>query len=194
MVMFFTLLLMGVGLSMDAFAVSICKGLSMRKVNKKQCLVIGLFFGGFQALMPFIGWVLGSQFEQYITSIDHWIAFILLGLIGGKMVVEAIREKDEAVEVGKMDPPLDLKEMFILAIATSIDALAVGITFAFLQVPIVEAISIIGITTFVISVIGVYVGNFFGNRYKKKAELAGGMILILIGLKILLEHLGILAF
>ena len=194
MVMFFTLLLMGVGLAMDAFAVSICKGLSMRKVNKKQCLVIGLFFGGFQALMPFIGWVLGSQFEQYITSIDHWIAFILLGFIGGKMVVEAIREKDEAVEVGKMDPPLDLKEMFILAIATSIDALAVGITFAFLQVPIVEAISIIGITTFVISVIGVYVGNFFGNRYKKKAELAGGMILILIGLKILLEHLGSLAF
>lgn len=194
MVMFFTLLLMGVGLAMDAFAVSICKGLSMRKVNKKQCLVIGLFFGGFQALMPFIGWVLGSQFEQYITSIDHWIAFILLGFIGGKMVVEAIREKDEAVEVEKMDPPLDFKEMFILAIATSIDALAVGITFAFLQVPIVEAISIIGITTFVISVIGVYVGNFFGNRYKKKAELAGGMILILIGLKILLEHLGILAF
>lgn len=194
MVMFFTLLLMGVGLAMDAFAVSICKGLSMRKVNKKQCLVIGLFFGGFQALMPFIGWVLGSQFEQYITSIDHWIAFILLGFIGGKMVVEAIREKDEAVEVGKMDPPLDLKEMFILAIATSIDALAVGITFAFLQVPIVEAISIIGITTFVISVIGVYAGNFFGNRYKKKAELAGGIILILIGLKILLEHLGILAF
>lgn len=194
MVMFFTLLLMGAGLSMDAFAVSICKGLSMRKVNKKQCLVIGLFFGGFQALMPFIGWVLGSQFEQYITSIDHWIAFILLGFIGGKMVVEAIREKDEAVEVEKMDPPLDLKEMFILAIATSIDALAVGITFAFLQVPIVEAISIIGITTFVISVIGVYVGNFFGNRYKKKAELAGGMILILIGLKILLEHLGILTF
>lgn len=189
MVMFFTLLLMGVGLSMDAFAVSICKGLSMRKVNKKQCLVIGLFFGGFQALMPFIGWVLGSQFEQYITSIDHWIAFILLGFIGGKMVVEAIREKDEAVEVGKMDPPLDLKEMFILAIATSIDALAVGITFAFLQVPIVEAVSIIGITTFVISVIGVYVGNFFGNRYKKKAELAGGIILILIGVKILLEHL-----
>ena len=176
MVMFFTLLLMGAGLSMDAFAVSICKGLSMRKVNKKQCLVIGLFFGGFQALMPFIGWVLGSQFEQYITSIDHWIAFILLGFIG------------------KMDPPLDLKEMFILAIATSIDALAIGITFAFLQVPIVEAVSIIGITTFVISVIGVYVGNFFGNRYKKKAELAGGIILILIGLKILLEHLGILAF
>ncbi len=194
MVMFFTLLLMGAGLSMDAFAVSICKGLSMRKVNKKQSLVIGLFFGGFQALMPFIGWLLGSRFEQYITSIDHWIAFILLGFIGGKMVVEAIREKDEAVEVRKMDPPLDLKEMFILAIATSIDALAVGITFAFLQVPIVEAVSIIGITTFVISVIGVYVGNFFGNRYKKKAELAGGIILILIGLKILLEHLGILAF
>ena len=194
MVLFIEILLIGVGLSMDAFAVSICKGLGMTNVNRKQALTIGLYFGGFQALMPFIGYMLGIRFEKYITSIDHWIAFILLGFIGGKMVVEAIREKDEAVEVGKMDPPLDLKEMFILAIATSIDALAVGITFAFLQVPIVEAISIIGITTFVISVIGVYVGNFFGNRYKKKAELAGGIILILIGLKILLEHLGILAF
>ena len=193
MVMFFTLLLMGVGLSMDAFAVSICKGLSMRKVNKKQCLVIGLFFGGFQALMPFIGWVLGSQFEQYITSIDHWIAFILLGFIGGKMVVEAIREKDEAVEVGKMDPPLDLKEMFILAIATSIDALAVGITFAFLDTPILEAITIIGITTMIISIVGVVIGNYFGGKYKHKAELVGGIILVLLGVRILIQHLSGLA-
>ena len=192
MVMFFTLLLMGVGLSMDAFAVSICKGLSMRKVNKKQCLVIGLFFGGFQALMPFIGWVLGSQFEQYITSIDHWIAFILLGFIGGKMMVESLKKEEDGV-VKKEDVPLNIKEMFVLAVATSIDALAVGITFAFLGTPIVEAISIIGCTTFVISVGGVYIGNFFGSKYKNRAEFVGGLILVLLGLKILLEHLGILA-
>ena len=176
------LLLIGVGLSMDAFAVSVCKGLAMRKVNKKQAVVIGLFFGGFQALMPFVGWALGTRFESYITSIDHWIAFILLAFIGGKMVVEGYRlEEDETVK--ELDPPLDLKEMFLLAIATSIDALAVGITFAFLNYPIVECITIIG---------GVVVGNMFGSRYQKKAEIAGGIILILIGLKILLEHLGIL--
>lgn len=182
------LLLMGVGLAMDAFAVSICKGLAMRKVNKKQAVVIGLFFGGFQALMPFIGWLLGSQFESYITSIDHWIAFILLGFIGGKMIVEALKP-EETVEIKEMDAPLDLKEMLLLAVATSIDALAVGITFAFLDYPIVEAISIIGITTFCISVGGVYVGNFFGNKYKNKAEFAGGLILVIIGLRILLSHL-----
>lgn len=190
--MFFTLFFMGVGLAMDAFAVSICKGLSMRKVNKKQCLIIGLFFGGFQALMPLVGWLLGSQFEQYITNVDHWIAFVLLSFIGGKMILEAVKEKEEDIEIQEMDPPLKIKEMFILAIATSIDALAVGITFAFLNVPIVEAITIIGVTTFLISVLGVYVGNFFGNKYKKRAELAGGIILVLIGLKILLEHIGIL--
>lgn len=190
--MFLTLLFVGIGLSMDAFAVSVCKGLSMRKVNKPQCLVIGLFFGGFQALMPFIGWLLGSRFESYITSIDHWIAFVLLGFIGGKMVVEAIREKEEEVEILQMDPPLHMKELFVLAVATSIDALAVGITFAFLEIPIIEAMAVIGITTFIISVGGVYVGNYFGNKYKRKAELAGGIILILIGLKILLEHLGII--
>ncbi len=194
MSLFIVLFLMGVGLSMDAFAVSICKGLAMRKVNKKQAFVIGLFFGGFQALMPFIGWALGSQFESYITSIDHWIAFVLLAVIGGKMVKEAVSEKDEDDKVEQMDPPLDIKEMFILAVATSIDALAVGITFAFLNYPIVEAITIIGITTFVISIIGVYVGNFFGSKYKKRAEIVGGVILILLGVKILLEHLGILAF
>lgn len=190
--MFILLFLMGVSLAMDAFAVSVCKGLAMRKVNKKQCLVIALFFGGFQALMPFLGWLLGNRFESYITNIDHWIAFVLLGFIGGKMVVEAIRDKGEEPEITEIDPPLDIKELFVLAVATSIDALAVGITFAFLEIPIVEAMLIIGMTTFVISVAGVYIGNFFGNKYKSKAELVGGIILILIGLKILLEHLGIL--
>ena len=192
MAIFIELFLMGVGLSMDAFAVSICKGLGMRKVNKKQALVIGLFFGGFQALMPFVGWLLGSQFEKYITSIDHWIAFILLGIIGGKMIVESVKPDKEDVEVKEMDAPLDIKEMFVLAVATSIDALAVGITFAFLDYPIVEAIAIIGITTFCISIGGVYVGNFFENKYEKKAEFAGGLILVLLGVRILLTHLGIL--
>lgn len=192
MAIFIELFLMGVGLSMDAFAVSICKGLGMRKVNKKQALVIGLFFGGFQALMPFVGWLLGSQFEKYITSIDHWIAFILLGIIGGKMIVESVKPDKEDDEVKEMDAPLDLKEMFVLAVATSIDALAVGITFAFLDYPIVEAITIIGISTFFISIGCVYVGNFFGNKYEKKAEFAGGLILVLLGVRILLTHLGIL--
>ena len=185
------LALIGVGLAMDAFAVSVCKGLAMEKVKKKQALIIGLFFGGFQALMPFIGWALGIRFEKYIISVDHWIAFILLSIIGGKMIKEAM-EKEEESELKKEDKELDLREMFVLAIATSIDALAVGITFAFLRYPIIEAISIIGVVTFIISVLGVYVGNIFGMRYKSKAEFAGGCILILIGLKILLEHLGIL--
>lgn len=188
------LFLLGVGLSMDAFAVSVCKGLGMKKLNKKQALIIGLYFGGFQALMPFVGWLLGSQFQKYITSIDHWIAFILLGFIGGKMMIEAVREwnKEEVVDV--MDAPIDHKNMLVLAVATSIDALTVGITFAFLGTPIVEAITIIGITTMVISIAGVVVGNFFGSRYKSKAEFIGGLILVLLGLKILLEHLGILVF
>lgn len=193
MAIFFELLLMGIGLAMDAFAVSVCKGLGMRKVNKGQALVIGLFFGGFQALMPFIGWVLGIQFESYITSVDHWIAFVLLAIIGGKMIVEAVKPEDaEETEVKKVDAPLDIKEMFVLAVATSIDALAIGITFAFLQYPIVEAISIIGIVTFFISIGGVYVGNYFGSRYQKKAEMAGGLILVILGARILLSHLGIL--
>lgn len=191
MAIFVELFLMGVGLAMDAFAVSVCKGLAMRKVNKKQTVIIGLFFGGFQALMPLIGWILGSQFERYITSIDHWIAFVLLGFIGAKMIVEALKP-EENDEIKEMDAPLDLKDLLVLAVATSIDALAVGITFAFLQYPIVEAISIIGVTTFFISVGGVYAGNFFGSKYKKKAELAGGLILVLLGLRILLSHLGIL--
>ena len=139
------LFLLGVGLSMDAFAVSVCKGLGMRKLNKKQALIIGLYFGGFQALMPFVGWLLGSQFQKYITSIDHWIAFILLGFIGGKMMIEAVREWNEEEVVDVMDAPIDHKNMLVLAVATSIDALTVGITFAFLGTPIVEAITIIGI-------------------------------------------------
>lgn len=179
---------------MDAFAVAVCKGLSMKKVNKKQCLTIALFFGGFQALMPLIGYLLGSRFEAYITDIDHWIAFLLLGFIGGKMLLEGIRESSEPVEVKQLDPPLDLKELFILAVATSIDALAVGITFAFLGTPILEAIVIIGVTTFLLSIAGVYAGNIAGNRYRKGAQIAGGVILILIGLKILLEHLGVISF
>lgn len=188
------LFLLGVGLSMDAFAVSVCKGLGMKKPNKKQALIIGLYFGGFQALMPFVGWLLGSQFQKYITSIDHWIAFILLGFIGGKMMIEAVREWNEEEVVDVMDAPIDHKNMLVLAVATSIDALTVGITFAFLGTPIVEAITIIGITTMVISIAGVVVGNFFGSRYKSKAEFIGGLILVLLGLKILLEHLGILVF
>ncbi len=182
------LLLMGVGLAMDAFAVSVCKGLAMREVNKKQCFVIALFFGGFQALMPFIGWVLGSQFADKISSIDHWIAFVLLSYIGGKMIFEAVKEKGKPVEIEQLDPPFDIKELVILAIATSIDALAVGITFSFLKVNIAEAVTIIGVVTFIISAIGVFVGNIFGNKYKSKAEFAGGLILVLLGLKILLEH------
>lgn len=188
------LFLLGVGLSMDAFAVSVCKGLGMKKLNKKQALIIGLYFGGFQALMSFVGWLLGSQFQKYITSIDHWIAFILLGFIGGKMMIEAVREWNEEEVVDVMDAPIDHKNMLVLAVATSIDALTVGITFAFLGTPIVEAITIIGITTMVISIAGVVVGNFFGSRYKSKAEFIGGLILVLLGLKILLEHLGILVF
>lgn len=155
--------------------------------------MIGLYFGGFQALMPLIGWFLGVRFQKYITSVDHWIAFGLLVFIGGKMILEAVRDS-EVQEIGEKDLPLDHKEMFVLAVATSIDALAVGITFAFLDTPIIEAIAIIGCTTFLLSILGVVVGNFFGTRYKKKAEIAGGIILVLIGLKILLEHLGLLPF
>lgn len=190
---FAELFLIGVGLSMDAFAVSVCKGLNMRgKVNLKHTGVIAVFFGGFQALMPLIGYFLGIGFEKYITKIDHWIAFLLLGFIGGKMIVEAIKEWN--AEDKQEEDKLDIKELTILAVATSIDALAVGITFAFLNVNIWSAISVIGVTTFALSVVGVVIGNKFGSRYKNKAELAGGIILVLMGLKILLEHLGIISF
>lgn len=181
--------LIGVGLSMDAFAVAICKGLAMRKVNKKQMCIIALFFGGFQALMPLIGWAVGNTFAKKISQYDHWIAFILLLYVGGKMVTDAIKEWKEVDIVDEMDPPLDYKELTLLAVATSIDALACGVTFSFIQdFNILRAIAIIGCTTFVISAGGVYVGNIFGDKYKAKAQLVGGIILIFIGTKILLEH------
>ena len=183
------LFLIAVGLSMDAFAVSICKGLAMEKCTIKKAGIVGLYFGGFQALMPSIGYLLGVQFQDLITSIDHWIAFILLGIIGANMIKEAVGSCDECEE---HDDSLDFKTMFGLAVATSIDALAVGITFAFLRVNIVPAVCFIGMTTFVISFAGVKIGNVVGTKYQKKAELAGGIILILIGVKILIEHLGLL--
>ena len=185
------LVLIAVGLSMDAFAISLCKGLCMKRLSMKQGTVIALFFGGFQLLMPLVGWMLGKQFERYITPVDHWIAFALLGYIGGQMVWGAIREADEVA--CPVDAKLDYQELFILSIATSIDALAVGITFAFLQTPIVRAVIEIGVITFVLSLIGVMLGHRFGVRFKKRAEIAGGTVLVLMGVKILLEHLGILA-
>ena len=181
------LFLIAVGLSMDAFAVSVCKGLAMPKCTFKKAALVGLWFGGFQALMPAIGYILGAQFQEAIASIDHWIAFVLLALIGGNMIHEALDNDEE-----EADASLDVKTMFLLAVATSIDALAIGITFAFLKVNIIPAVCFIGIVTFIISFAGVKIGNVFGARYKNKAEIVGGIILILLGLKILLEHLGFL--
>ena len=192
---FVELFLLGVGLSMDAFAVAVCKGLGMHRISYKHAVIIALFFGGFQALMPLIGWALGTQFESFVTPVDHWIAFVLLAFIGGKMLWDAFHEeKDDEDGCGcdKTDGCLDLRELTLLAVATSIDALAVGITFAFLQVDIVPAIVTIGITTFVLSLVGVIVGNQFGSRFERPATIAGGVVLILLGVKILLEHLGIL--
>ena len=198
----FELFLIAVGLSMDAFAVAICKGLGMKKLDMRQALVIGLFFGGFQALMPTVGWFLGAQFAPLVTPIDHWIAFILLAFIGGKMLFDAIKgdgesETDDGDDVskdagsaGSGASKLDLRELSMLAIATSIDALAVGITFAFLDVNIVPAASFIGVVTFALSVIGVAVGNQFGSRWEKPSTIVGGVVLIRIGVRILLEHLG----
>ena len=181
------LFILAAGLSMYAFAVSVCKGLAMPKITLKRTLTVGLWFGGFQALMPAAGYLLGVQFRDKITAVDHWIAFILLGLIGANMIKEACSGDCE-----EENESLDIRTMFLLAVATSIDALAVGITFAFLDVHLLAAVSFIGITTFTLSAAGVKIGNVFGTRYKAKAELAGGVILILLGLKILLEHLGIL--
>lgn len=184
------ILLLGISLSMDAFAVSICKGLSMKKLDWKKAIIIGLYFGIFQTLMPVIGYFLGSTFESLVTNIDHWIAFVLLVLIGGNMIREALsKEKNDSC-----NDNVDFKTMLSLAIATSIDALAIGITFAFLDVNVPLAITIIGITTFIISLIGVKLGNKFGSKYESKAGIAGGIVLILIGIKILSEHLGIIAF
>lgn len=182
------LFILAVGLSMDAFAVSVCKGLAMARCSLKKAMVCGIWFGGFQALMPLAGYLLGRQFTVYITSIDHWVAFILLGIIGGNMVREACSKEEE-----EPDDSLDVKTMFLLAVATSIDALAVGVTFAFLKgTNILAAVSFIGVITFGLSTAGVKIGNLFGARWRSRAELAGGVILILLGGKILLSHLGIL--
>lgn len=183
------ILLIGIGLAMDAFAVSICKGLSVPKLTWKHILIPAVYFGGFQALMPLIGWLLGIQFQSLITSIDHWIAFVLLLLIGVNMIREALGDEE-----GETDASFSFVIMITLAVATSIDALAVGITFAFLAVNIWLAVSFIGGITFFISAAGVKIGNVFGTRFQKKAEILGGVILMLIGVKILLEHLGLLPF
>lgn len=182
------IVLISVGLAMDAFAVSICKGLSFKKMSWKKALIIGLYFGGFQGGMPLVGYLLGVGFQEKIQAVDHWIAFLLLGFIGFNMIKEAfLKEEDD-----ECNDKIDFKTMVVLAIATSIDALAVGVTFAFLKVNIILAVSLIAIITFVLSMLGVKIGNVFGDKYEKKAEAAGGIILILLGIKILLEHLGIL--
>ncbi len=182
------LFIIAVGLSMDAFAVAICKGLSMQKIIYKQALLTACFFGGFQAMMPLIGHALGKQFSDYIISVDHWIAFVLLSVIGINMIREACTEGEEACQL------FCLKNLVVLSLATSIDALAVGVTFAFLRVNILPAVTFIGITTFTFSFLGVRIGNIFGARFKSKAELTGGAILIAMGAKILLEHLGVIGF
>ena len=180
------LFILAVGLSMDAFAVSVCKGLSLGKIKPKHMCIAGAWFGGFQALMPLIGYFLGSFFAELIEKYDHWVAFVLLAIIGGNMIKESFG-KDE-----KVDSSMDVKSMLLLAIATSIDALAVGVTFAFLQVQIVPAVSFIGVITFIFSAVGVKIGSLFGTKYKSKAELFGGIVLVLIGIKILLEGIGVL--
>jgi len=180
------LFILAVGLSMDAFAVSVCKGLSLGKIKPKHMCIAGAWFGGFQALMPLIGYFLGSFFAEMIEKYDHWVAFVLLAIIGGNMIKESFG-KDE-----KVDSSMDVKSMLLLAIATSIDALAVGVTFAFLQVQIVPAVSFIGVITFIFSAVGVKIGSLFGTKYKSKAELFGGIVLVLIGIKILLGGIGVL--
>lgn len=190
---FVELFLIAVGLAMDAFAVSICKGLQMKKINYRHGAVIALFFGVFQGVMPMLGWFLGSSFGSYITRADHWVAFVLLAFIGGKMIYEALHG-DDGEEMSEGGDTLDIKELLILSVATSIDALAVGITFALLpDTNIWVSITAIALVTFVLSLVGVVIGNRFGTKYKNKAELFGGVILVLIGLKILLEHMGILS-
>lgn len=188
---FVEIFLIGVGLSMDAFAASICKGLGMHRIHYGHALVIALFFGLFQGIMPVIGWLVGSMFAAYVTAIDHWIAFALLAFIGGKMLWDV--SHDDGDDDGG-DDRLDMRELFGLAIATSIDALAVGIGFSFLDIDVAEAATIIGATTFVLSLAGVAIGNRFGARFEKPAQVIGGVVLIVIGLKILLEHMGVLAF
>lgn len=188
---FLELFLIAIGLSMDAFSVSICKGLTTKRFSWRMALVCGLWFGGFQVLMPIIGYFLGAQFQEMIEAYDHWIAFGLLFLIGANMIREAVwGEKEE----GEDNDSLDFKTMFLLAIATSIDALAVGVSFACIQEKLWSSLTIIGLTTFLFSVLGVKIGNVFGSKYEKSAGIFGGIILIFIGLKILLEHLSIISF
>ena len=177
---------------MDAFAVSICRGLGMRRLNLRTAAVLALFFGCFQALMPLVGWALGSQLMWLIAPVDHWVAFVLLAFIGGKMLWEAFHEDDEGCGCEDTSA-IDLREFLVLAVATSIDALAAGISFAALNVDIVASVSLIGVITFALSFVGVAVGHFFGARYERPASVVGGVVLILIGLKVLLEHLGVLA-
>ncbi len=185
---FVELFLIGVGLSMDAFAVSICKGLGMKRLDLRQGALIALFFGGFQALMPALGWVLGEQFARYVTAFSHWIAFALLAFIGGKMLYDALRGEDDDDD----SESLSIRELTMLAVATSIDAFAVGVSFAFLDVAIAPACALIGVTTFCISFGGVAIGHQFGSRWERPSTIAGGLVLIAIGLKILLEGLGII--
>lgn len=184
-----TLFLLAVGLSMDAFAVSICKGLAMKKISFRQAAIVGLWFGGFQALMPALGFLLGTSFASLVNVVADWIAFVLLALIGGNMIKEALSKEEE-----EADDSLSFKTMLLLAIATSIDAFAVGVSFAFMEIGslIIPAVLFIGVITFILSMVGVKVGNVFGTKYKSKAELVGGIILILLGVKIILEHFGIL--
>ncbi len=186
------IVLIGISLSMDAFAVATCRGLEMKKFNAKYALIIALFFGGFQALMPFLGWLVGKQFETYIQNFDHWIAFVLLVIIGGKMVCDSFQKDDEETTV--VMEKLHIGQLFLMAVATSIDALAVGVTFAFLGASIALPVTLIGSITFVLSFAGVAVGYLVGGKFKNKAEFLGGVILVLIGVKILLEHLGVLTF
>ena len=183
------LFLIAVGLSMDAFAVAVCKGLAMPKMSWKGAAIVGLYFGGFQALMPFLGYLLGAGFKDAISAYDHWVAFILLALIGGNMIRESREDEEES-----LDASLSFRSMVLLAIATSIDALAVGVTLAFLDVPILSSVCFIGVVTFCLSLVGVKAGNVCGCKYKSKAEFVGGLVLILIGLKILLEHMGVINF
>ncbi len=183
------LIFLSIGLAMDAFAVSVCKGLSVQHIKAKHVLICGLWFGGFQVLMPLIGYLVGYQFRDLIQAYDHWIAFILLSIIGINMIREALKKDEE-----EQNSDFGFKSMILLAIATSIDALVIGVTFAFINVNIVLALCLIGVITFVISAAGVKIGNVFGSRYRSKAELAGGIVLILLGIKIILEHLGFLAF
>lgn len=189
----FDIVLLAISLSMDAFAVSLCKGLAMKKLKLSHCLIVGAWFGAFQALMPFLGYLLGTTFADKITSIDHWIAFVLLLIIGANMIKEALSKKDDGEDV---NASLGIKTMFVMAVATSIDALAVGVSFAFTEFEtetfVYAAFLLIGVITFTLSAVGVKIGNIFGTKYKSKAELAGGIILILLGLKILLEGLGII--